>query len=455
MNKKHFSFILSVILTLTFLTGVVSADSNNNQSVNEYTSISQSVPTFDKALVDQREVFGLTTEKSVVSLLITNRRISEKYGFYLSVDEEKALDQRFNKQDKFIPILKETIRSHSELKENFLGMYIDQKQGGIINVGFKKDIVSEQLNLISKSISSELPIRTYTAKYTEEELDEATNRISESTQKILESGIHIEYVNLDFINQKIIVAIRDQISESALDTISFISDVDTSILNLKVVDPTYKTIEDARTDTHSYMLGGLVIDDIAGGSGACSIGFSAIDTSSNPYIVTAEHCWPKAPGTGVFQGNNYIGYTSSKVNYGNEADAAAVRLDSSNSLSSKVYGESVKFSSVQVAGNDVLGERVCKSGMSGNSCGTLLSKNNSQYWTNPVYGTVWFNSMRIANYISSGGDSGGSIWNNNNGELKGVHRGVYTENGTTYRVYSHVTHVQSRLGITPVTWLTN
>ncbi|WP_339278008.1 S1 family peptidase [Paenibacillus sp. FSL W8-0426] len=454
MNKKLFSFIIAVILTSTFLTGVVSANSSNIQqsSVNEDILIPQSVSAFDKALIDQRKVFGFTTENSVVSPLITSRKISEKYGFYLSANEEKALDERFNKQDKFIPILKETIRSHQELKENFLGIYIDQNQGGIINVGFKKDIPSKQLNFISKSLDNELPIRIYTAEYTEEELDKATNRISESVTKIRENGINIEYVNLDFINQKITVGIRDHISESALDIISSVTDVDASIINLEVVDPTYKTSEDARTDTHTYMLGGLVIDGKAGGGGNCSIGFSAIDPSSNPYIVTAEHCWPKASGTGVYQGNNYIGYTSSKVNYGNEADAAAIRLNSSNSMSSKVYSESIKFSSVQVAGNDVLGERVCKSGMWGNSCGTLLSKNSSRYWTNPVYGTVWFSSMRVANYISDGGDSGGTIWNNNNGELKGVHKGVYTENGTTYRVYSHVTHIQNRLGITPVTW---
>ncbi len=444
LNKKVFTFILS--LTLLFL---------GTTSIQADDSISQSVLSSEKALVDQRAVFGLTTENSVVSPLITNRKISEKYGFYLSANEEKALDERFNKQDKYIPILKEKIRSHPELKENYLGLYIDQKQGGIIHVGFKKDISSAQLNLISKSLNNELPLKTYTAKYTEEELDIATNHISESVLKIKENGIHIEYVNLDFINQKITVGIRDHISESVLDIISSVSAVDASIMNLEIVDPTYKTTEDARTDDHTYMLGGLVIDDIAGGSGKCSIGFSAIDSSSNPYIVTAEHCWPQAPGTGVFQGNNYIGYTSSKAHYGNEADAAAIRLGSSSSLSSKVYAESVKFSSVQVAGNDVLGERVCKSGMWGNSCGTLLSKNNSRYWTNPVYGTVWFNSMRVANYISDGGDSGGTIWNNNNGELKGVHKGSYTDSGKTYRVYSHVTHVQSRLGITPVTWLNN
>ncbi|OZB94125.1 hypothetical protein [Paenibacillus sp. XY044] len=132
MNKKLFSFIIAVILTYTCLSGLISANPSNNQqlSVNENISIPQSVSAFDKALVDQRTVFGLTTENSVVSPLINNRKISEKYGFYLSANEEKALDERFNKQDKFIPILKETIRSHQELKENFLGIYIDQNQGG-------------------------------------------------------------------------------------------------------------------------------------------------------------------------------------------------------------------------------------------------------------------------------------------------------------------------------------
>lgn len=125
-------------------------------------------------------------------------------------------------------------------------------------------------------------------------------------------------------------------------------------------------------------------------------------------------------------------------------------VTSNNFLSNKVYGTSTLLTNIQVAGNDVLGERICKSGMWGNNCGTLLSKNKSGYW-GP--NDTWFDNLRVSNYYSEGGDSGGSIYNDNDNTLKGVHKGRYTENGTTYRVYSHVTNVANRLNITPVNWL--
>ena len=86
--------------------------------------------------------------------------------------------------------------------------------------------------------------------------------------------------------------------------------------------------------------------------------------------------------------------------------------------------------------------------MWGDSCGTLLSKNKSGYWGS---NNTWFDNLRVANYISDGGDSGGTIYSNST--LKGVHKGSFEENGTTYRAYSHVTNVASRLKLTPVNWL--
>lgn len=88
--------------------------------------------------------------------------------------------------------------------------------------------------------------------------------------------------------------------------------------------------------------------------------------------------------------------------------------------------------------------------------GTLLGKNKSDWWPaalDPSQPDVWFDNLRVANYISSGGDSGGTIYNDNTSTLKGSHKGTYTENGTVYRVYSHVTNIANRLNISPVNWL--
>lgn len=122
-------------------------------------------------------------------------------------------------------------------------------------------------------------------------------------------------------------------------------------------------------------------------------------------------------------------------------------------MSNKVYASSSRLTSLEVAGNDKLGDVVCMSGRNrgeSNSCGTLQGKQISKFWKDPNGQEVWFDNLRAATYTSAGGDSGGTVYRGN--QLKGVHKDRTTENGITYAVYSHVTHVTNRLGLTPVTW---
>ncbi|WP_106766565.1 S1 family peptidase [Paenibacillus faecalis] len=454
MLKKIMS--TSLVVIMFFFLGI------NGIEARESDLLSNGIS--ENELFNQRAVFGLPTN-SLQKSESGEMRVSQKYGFYLTETEELALDERFKKQDEYIPKLKEEITSTPDLKEGYLGMYIDQTEGGVVYIGFKKDMQGlqtkqtrdSQVKELQNATNNELTLKIYEATYSEQELDEATNTISQNVQQLKEDGVPIEYVNLDFINQKIVIGIDGEVDQQYVSKISKLVSIDPAVIELKKISPNYSTYEEERYFTYPRIHAGLVIDINPNTTGNCSVGFSAIDSSSNPYIVTAEHCWPKQVGTGIYQGSNYIGVLSSKKHYGNEVDAVAVRVTSNDILSSKVYGEAQRFTGVQVAGDDVLGERVCKAGMWGNRCGTLQSKNHSAYWghDNP-YGKTWFTSLRVANYLSSGGDSGGTIWNDKTGTLKGVHKGSYeNEEGTTLRVYSHVTHVQNRLGVTPVTWLPN
>lgn len=78
--------------------------------------------------------------------------------------------------------------------------------------------------------------------------------------------------------------------------------------------------------------------------------------------MTAAHCWYKQPGTGIYQSDAYIGTFSSIAHYGNNVDAAAIRVSSTNLLSNQVYNETTRLTALQVPGNDVIGEVVCISG---------------------------------------------------------------------------------------------
>ncbi|WP_341321798.1 S1 family peptidase [Solibacillus sp. FSL H8-0523] len=403
----------------------------------------------ESSKIHGREIYGLSTETSVIKSLKTENYYSKKYGIYMSPNEEAKLEERFAIQDKVVPKLKDDVLAMYG-RDAFLGMYIDQKNGGVVNIALRKGthtplIKSE--NLIATKYGSDLPINFYEAKYSESDLDRIMDDINNNID-ILSKQINIQYANVDFINQKITVGIKDNgtpIAEASK-VISDLLKQDETLFNVKVVDENFKTSDEARYTTQSPILNGLVIDSSAGTLGNCSVGFSAIDSSSNPYIVTAGHCWSSL-GTGIYQGSNYIGHVS-KRHYGNNADAEAIAVSSNTLLSNKLYGTTTLLTSVQVAGNDVLGERVCKSGMHGDSCGTLLGKNNSGYWG---ANDTWFDNLRVSNYESSSGDSGATIYDGKT--LKGIHKGTLPENGVNYRVYSHVTNVSSRLNLTPVNWL--
>lgn len=215
----------------------------------------------------------------------------------------------------------------------------------------------------------------------------------------------------------------------------------------------YKTQDLSRISTIRPLQGGTTLGRAASSVGECSLGYSVIDSNSNPYVITAAHCW-YGENIGIYQGASYIGTRSSIFHYGNDVDAVAIRVSSNSLLSNYVYNEVFTLTGVETPGNDVIGQTICMLGRNrGESslCGPLQSKNSSMFWNNPNIGEVWFNNSRLASYNSTGGDSGGTVFNRNT--LMGVNKGRFeTGEGNYYGVYSHVGNVTNRLGLTPKTW---
>lgn len=448
--KRITSVLIIAILTLGLgISSNVSAESFSKSNNDLDLQISDNAGKVDESSkVFGREVYGLSTESSVIEPLKVRKSFSEKYSIYLSPEEEIELEERLQTQEEVIPKLKEDILAVFD-QDTYLGMYIDQKNGGVVNVGIRHgEKVKNVENSIISMYSSELPIKFYEAKYSESDLDRVMDEINANIDT-LSKLINIQYANVDYIDQKIVIGIKKGIASitEASKVLSDLTNQEETLYKIEFVDETYKTSEDARYTTQSPIKNGLVIGSTSGTTGNCSVGFSAIDSNSKPYIVTAAHCWDTA-GTGIFQGSAYIGHVSSKIQYGNNADAVAIALNSNTLLSNQLYGSISLLKNIQVAGNDVLGESVCKSGMHGESCGVLSGKNSSGYWGS---NDTWHDNLRAATYVSKQGDSGGTIYNGNT--LKGVHKGSLSTNGQTYGIYSHVTNVASRLNITPVNWL--
>jgi hypothetical protein len=449
LKKWFLSITIAALITTTFTT--IHSDSH---SPNPTASFSESINTMSLSLdqmIAKRSEFGFSTDESQVTSLMSQQYLSKEFGFYLTPTEEQELINRIQEQD----VKTDEIRNLYSLDENYLGMYIDQASGGTINIGFKENTTPM---LEASSINSFLPIKTFEAEYSEKEMEDAANLLSSNLSIVTELIPSLLYINVDFINQEIQIGTKEEVNDADGLIVQKISEITRQNKNLfKIVtDPTSKTEDNLRTDRIRPLQGGLTIDSAPSTAGNCSTGYSALDSSGNPYIMTAAHCWYKQPGTGIYQSDAYIGTISSIAHYGNNVDAAAIRVSSTNLLSNQVYNETTRLTALQVPGNDVIGEVVCISGRNRgetNPCGTLQGKSASAFWEimdNGVLTKVWFDNLRAATYPTSGGDSGGTIFRGNT--LKGINKGTLPASGFVYSVYSHVGNVTNRLGLTPVTW---
>lgn len=246
--------------------------------------------------------------------------------------------------------------------------------------------------------------------------------------------------------------------------------------------------EGARTDHQNPYVGGSRIST-NGVSCTSSIGWRKPTAGGTElWAVTAAHCMgsmtpdPRANYWDLFtvqrawnqggqQLNNVSGLTSYVI-YGGQGDLAVTRLDSSYSalprtiyatLSSPLGADLMKIMdwwqwdpSQDVAGDQGVpgyaGDWVCHSGQTQTNalCGSLLTRRLTQTGTSTITG-LWshFHDIRRASPTHRGGDSGGTVWEQEaDGDrwLTGVSRGPGGEFGG-FLTYSHVSYVKTKIGL--------
>ncbi|MFC5452337.1 hypothetical protein [Paenibacillus aestuarii] len=155
------SVSLITTLTIPLSPELVSASTNSIDDANP------NERSLDKNMRFRKEM-GLNVNEAYVNSLLKDKSQTsgKKYGVVLT-QEEKSLDERIQTQQEKIPRVKEYIRSLKD--DSFAGMYIDQSKGGVINIGYKKDLkLLQQVEAKIKSVygNSEL-IQFYKAAYTE------------------------------------------------------------------------------------------------------------------------------------------------------------------------------------------------------------------------------------------------------------------------------------------------
>jgi sugar lactone lactonase YvrE len=326
--------------------------------------------------------------------------------------------------------------AEAHAQSTYAGYYIDQRQGGIIHVGFTSASQSQELSQLIAEIGEIAPGRISTFEgqphYSYKELLEAWRADSAalSGQPIAKSMVSQA---IDMANNKVEVKTEDVAgTESFLAQHSDPGEFEvihtTGRLTLKSLatqpaewpgHPKYNVRE-----AEKRIFGGDALMDTEGGYlYECTAGWGATEpggTKPNgevtqvPYVITAGHCFSKGPTVRRFarEGKQFVEFPIGSVTArafgtpveGHETDAEAVRLRSGFSPPSWIFankGYQLRPGAPEVP---VAGEPVCHSGVEGgNTCGTV--ERLTEQWLESFPEWLW-----ETNIFSCDGDSGGPYW---------------------------------------------
>nr|WP_237178971.1 trypsin-like serine protease [Paenibacillus sp. MMS18-CY102] len=418
--------IVMVFLSLTLLTPLTNG--GNVSAENELSTEIEKAKMF-------REKFGLNNDKDYVEKLEKDSKSKEEFGVALTVEEEKEIYRRIKIQEEDYPKIKEKMK---EYKVRGDIVYIDQKDGGKINIGLK-DLNASASKIAISEIDKEFSGKTkfFQAKYSEQELDQYVSGVWAKKAEIKQQGIGLISVSTDVINQTVIVGLADLDSQTQHILTSLLPEIPISIMKVE-----------APQDT--AVRGGEKIISTSGSS--CSVGFGAKDSSGQYYVITAGHCsrdYNVTTGKGTYKSGEgwnysgtYLGFASSHWSYYGLSDSMGIAVTSVTVKEMNLNGGLRTITSFQDSANDVVGQLVCKTGyVTGATCGTLKSRNVGY----DIDGSTFFN-LRGDDTYSDHGDSGGTVYSNS--MVLGITKG---SGGGYSHVYSQVENVAKDLNVTPTT----
>lgn len=217
----------------------------------------------DQAKIEGRKAYGLSTDPELIQSL----PYSAVYNMYLSPEEEAVLEQRFQTQSSVIPQIQQTLAMMLDAKD-YLGMYIDQANGGVVNIGIRHGAaVTEVEQAILAAYGEALPIQFYQAHYSEADLNKVMATIHAN-----QAALNIQYASVDFSHQKIMVGITRKHS---------IAEASTNLRNL--------TKQDAALFQIHYV--DKAAEALAIKASGCATGLSAITFYTMPYPIGTAQCW--------------------------------------------------------------------------------------------------------------------------------------------------------------------
>ncbi|MFD2673375.1 hypothetical protein [Marinicrinis sediminis] len=268
MMKKFFltpGLIFILVLSTVF---PVSAHESPDTTEENYLGISE-----ESILAENlrfRKDFGLDSDKTKVINTIKEKPKNnsfKQFGAYLTDLELEELDTRFKKEKQAIPKIK------AKLKPELSWLYVDQPNGGIINIGIKdlsKLNEQEKKEIYNDYIENKVLFKK--AKFTEEELNQAHLDIINNLSAVEEEGIKINSISVDIPNEALDIGIYPNTKGSQKTLNKMFSSVP-----LKFFEQQIDNIDDSsRTSYHRPLQGGLAINTSATSFVKCTASFTAL-----------------------------------------------------------------------------------------------------------------------------------------------------------------------------------
>jgi hypothetical protein len=363
------------------------------------------------------------------------------YGVRLTQHEERELSTRFFELDALKRAAQAYV-AHMQIDE-FGGMFIDQRAGGILYVQVTHGAKGHAARLRARAPYTER-LRVIMVRTSAHELDEVHRRIIE---------------DMPMLQRRVVQVGVEEPSRRAV-----------SLLERRyggarvAVRKGFPTGTESRSDDPPPFQAGYALRDSATAVDDCTMAFSAykyVPGAPQYYQLTAGHCAPDGmlEGAAQYHSSTLMGTIAENslaispippaiFAYTN-SDAASISIAFANH-GNRLYHEgdpTARITQVEVLDTDVEGDPVCQSAKDSQvACGEILSVDHSA--ATGVDPHIVIEHTRKADYIHEQGDSGAAVFAPVAGggyEAMGVHHG--RDPSDNKAVYSHIGHVLSDLGL--------
>lgn len=389
---------------------------------------------------------GLRADVPFVQRLVVSGepRGRELFSIPLTQDEEREMRVRLGVSRR-LPALER--RARRLWPKSFAGLYLDQRAGGLVRIGFTRDVAARVRRLRSNFAYDER-LRGFLARHSLAKLRRVHRRVSSDRAALRRRGIEVAgiadriprnrvEIGVDGVSPGVRTFLRDRYGRAT-----------------SVVRADARRREEDRYDTIPPWRAGLEIYSTY----VCTMGFISRDEVvigyTQYFVMTAGHCGPN--NSEWYHGGAYVGQmVRNDYRDGSVADSAAIEIpaiDANNHLFVNANEPARDVTSIQSEHDDNVGDFVCSSGRTTLlECGNI---NDTNFEVTYDDGRT-FREQRLSSALTDSGDSGAPQFVG--GEAYGILSGgyvTYNSDGTVRSdetIYSHVGNVIDETVVFPLT----